>query len=194
MAHCHRWQVNNSTMLDENKQKKTCRYCAETVPAAAKICPRCRQWLTYFSFRNPLVWSFCTVLPLVACVYICYCHITNRISAIINPAPHYSDFPGSLRVLQSRMQWVEETDGARLFITGMMTNQSSVSWKEIEFETRFYSANGNMIDAGNSYTRFTILPGNDSAFRVSVKPLLSSNDYSSFKISVSSARSTRGIY
>ena len=110
-----------------------------------------------------------------------------------NPPPYYSDFPGSLRVLQSRMTWAETSEGPRLFITGLLTNQGPMAWQKVEFETRFFNSNGQMIDAANGVSYFTIQATNDSAFRTSIKPMLSPNNYDSFKISVSAAHSTHGL-
>jgi hypothetical protein len=40
----------------------------------------------------------------------------------------------------------------------------------------------------------TILAHDDSAFRVAVVPSVSSNEYQSFKLSVSTARNTRSLF
>jgi hypothetical protein len=182
-------------MTDPKPQEgKTCRFCAEIIPAKAKLCPRCRQWLYLRSFRNPFFLIPVVFLPAIAVFILFEFGITQTLNKLTNPPPYYSDFRGSLRILESKMSWADTTDGQRVFITGIVTNQSPMAWRGLEFETRFFDSKGQMIDAANGYTGFTILPGNDSAFRVSVKPVLSTNHYSSFKISVSNARSTRGAF
>lgn len=178
----------------EFQESKTCPFCTETISTKAKLCPWCRQWLYPRSFRNPFFVIPMFFLPMIAVFILFGFSLTSTLQKLTNPPPYYSDFRGSLQILESKMNWADTTDGRRVFITGIVTNQSPVAWRGLEFETRFFDSSGQMIDAANGYTGFTILPSNDSAFRVSVKPLLSTNDYSSFKISVSSASSTRGRF
>lgn len=175
-----------------SQENKTCPYCAEIIRAAAKRCPRCRIWLSFRSLRHPLV-GFVLILPLTAAYWLMGYGFMNHFQKMMNPPPFYSDFPESVKVLESKMNWAQTTDGRFLFVTGIVTNQSSAAWRELEFDVRFFNSTGQMIDAANGRGYFTILPGSDSAFRLSVKPLLSSNDYSSFRISVSNARSARGM-
>jgi len=175
---------------DGPKADKTCRYCAERIPAAAKLCPRCRQWLTFLSFRNPLIYFLFIAGPMLAIMGLLF----YRGEQFLNPPPYYSDFKGSLQILKSNMNWVESSDGALLFVTGILTNQSQVVWKEPEFECRFFNPKGELIDAATRSSYFTILPGADSAFRVSVKPAVRSNDYASFRISIGNARNGRSVF
>lgn len=177
----------------EQPQTKHCPYCAETIPAAAKLCPRCRQWLTLRSFRNPFIALPSIFAPMLAYLILILFGLSKVFREFQNPPPYYSGFQGSLRILESKMQWAETSDGSRLFITGILTNQSSLTWHSVEFETRFFNSNGQMIDAANGPTHFTILAGDDSAFRVIVNPMLSSNDYNSFKISVSTAKNEKSF-
>jgi hypothetical protein len=169
---------------------KTCRYCAESIPAAARICPRCRQWLTFRSFRNPMVY-FATITPPALALIGLLIYSTGN---FMNRPPYYSDFRGSIQILQSNMNWAETSDGPLLFVTGILTNQSQIAWKEPEFECRFFNSRGQLVDAANRPTYLTVLAGADSAFRLSIKPALGSNDYSAFKISVSNARNTRNPF
>jgi hypothetical protein len=132
-------------------------------------------------------------LPMLAYFVLMLFALSKIFRTFQNPPPYYSDFQGSLQILESKMKWTETSDGSRIFITGMLTNRSTLAWKSVEFETRFFNSNGQMIDAANGSSFFTISPGNDSAFRVSIKPMMSSNDYSSFKISVSTAKNEKGL-
>lgn len=170
---------------DENK---ICRYCAECIPVAAKLCPRCRQWLTFRSFRNPIFMFITVILPFLGVMALFVRFAGN----MINPPPYYSDFKDSIQILKSNMNWAETTTGPRLFLTGILTNQSQIAWRQPEFDCRFFDSKGQMVDAVSGYSSLTVLPGADSAFRVSVNPALSSNSYSSFRIFVSNAKNIRG--
>ena len=116
----------------------------------------------------------------------------DRLDRNINPRPAYSAFPQSLRVLQSRMNWAQTKDGLRIYMTGILTNQSPIGWRDIEFECRFYDSTGAMIDAAHSHGYLTVGPSDDSAFRTVVIPGCATNDYISYKLSVSAARNATG--
>ncbi|MBI2926446.1 MAG: hypothetical protein HYY24_12195 [Verrucomicrobia bacterium] len=90
------------------------------------------------------------------------------------------------------MNWVETKDGARIYVTGLLTNRSPIAWSSIEFECRFFDANGGMVDAANSRAYVTMRPSDDSAFRAVVVPGVASNEYRSLKIAVSTARNSKG--
>jgi hypothetical protein len=177
------------------ENQKNCPYCAETIPAAAKLCPRCRQWLSLCSFRHPAV---------IICVGVIFLFgmglgISRFSTRLINPPPYYDEFLGSIKIVDSRMNWVERekepsTKENQIYITGIATNQSPVAWRHIEFECRFFDTNGTMIDAANGFTYFTIQPNDNSAFRVSVLPTAPTNQYASFKVFVTAARNVRGWF
>jgi hypothetical protein len=115
-------------------------------------------------------------------------------SRIENPKPYYTDFPRALRVVESRLNWAQTKDGLRIYLTGILTNQSPVAWRGIEFDCRFFDAKGVMIDAANARASLMIQPNDDGAFRAVVLPGCATNDYSSYKLSVTTARNARGGY
>lgn len=174
--------------------KKTCPFCSEAIPLAAKVCPRCRQWLSLRSARHPLVATLIAGLPLVAFVLLLAMATTRAIERFGNPQPHYTDFVGSIQILESQMNWSQTSSGMRIYITGLLTNQSEHAWQDIEFDCRFFDPSGLMIDAANGWGRLVILPGDDSAFRTSIEPTRATNDYASFKISVNSARNIKAWF
>jgi hypothetical protein len=177
----------------DSENPKNCPFCAEIIPAAAKLCPRCRQWLSLRSFRHPVV---------IICVGFVFFFgmgfaISTFFARLVNPPPYYDRYLGSIRLVESRMNWVErqkEPSGKEnlIYITGIVTNQSPIAWRHVEFECRFFDTNGTMIDAQNSFSYFTLQANDNSAFRVSVAPTAPTNQYASFKIFVSTARNTKG--
>jgi hypothetical protein len=100
----------------------------------------------------------------------------------------------SLQVVKSRMNWAHTRDGTRIFVVGVLTNTSPVHWRGVEFDCRFFNTNGVMVDASTDYSRVTVCPQEAAAFRVSVAPTASTNDYASFAVSVSHARSGAGLF
>ena len=170
--------------------QKQCPFCAETIPSAAKICPRCRRWLTWCSLRHPFIFFG---LHVVLYCYLGFLFLTKFQNAF-NPTPYYTEYHHSLQLLESRMNWVNGENGARIYVTGILTNQSPFAWKDIELECRFYNTNGTMIDAANARAFLTIQANDDSAFRAPVTPIHSTNEYASFKVFVSTARNANGPF
>jgi hypothetical protein len=175
-------------------EKRICPFCIETIEVKAKLCPYCHQWLTWKSFRHPLVMLLIHVVPVTA-VWITFGAIAlSSIDRLQNPKPYYSEFPNSLKVLESQMNWAQTSDGLRIYITGVLTNASPVAWKDTEFDCRFFNAHGAMLDASVGHSYGTVLPCDDRAFRVAIIPIAPTNDYASFKIFVRNAINTKGLF
>jgi hypothetical protein len=113
---------------------------------------------------------------------------------VFNPPPYYTSFPDAVRVIESRINWVATDKEPRIYVTGIITNQSPIAWKDVEFECRFYDTNGVMVDAYNRRSDLTIKSNDDSAFRVSVVPSRPAKDYASHKLSVSTARNDKAPF
>jgi hypothetical protein len=175
-------------------EKRTCPFCAEIIKREAKLCPHCRQWLSLRSFRHPLVSLLVHGIPILVIGVTIAMAIFSFLDHIQNPKPFYSEFPDSLKIMESRMNWAQTTDGLRIFVTGVLTNTSPVNWRSVEFDCRFFDAQGAMVDAGTGSSHFTICSNDESAFRVSISPTAPTNSYASFKVSVGNARNTRGLW
>jgi uncharacterized Zn-finger protein len=120
--------------------------------------------------------------------------ILTTVNRLQNPKPDYTEFVNSLRVMESRMNWVETSNGPRIYLTGILTNQSDIAWRDIEFECRFLDTNGLLVDAAHPHVFLTIQPHDDTAFRTVITPSRSTNDYASFRLLVTTARNTKGFY
>jgi hypothetical protein len=120
--------------------------------------------------------------------------ILTALNRFQNPKPDYTAFVNSLRIMESRMNWAETSNGLRLYITGVLTNQSEFAWRDIELECRFFDAKGQLVDAAHPHAGLTIQPRDDTAFRAVVTPSRATNDYASFRLSVSTARNTKSLF
>jgi len=174
--------------------QRECPFCAETIQAAARVCPRCRQWLSLRSFRHPLVATCVTAVPIIVLAVVMGLGITRTFERFFNPPPYYTEFLGSLRVIESRLNWVERDKETSIYITGILTNQSPIAWKGIEFECRFYDSKGVMVDASSAVAYLTIQPNDECAFRARVTPSHPAKDYASHKLLVSTARNAKAPF
>ena len=182
------------TPLPTSSSTRQCPHCAETISSDARVCPRCRQWLTWKSLRNPVtsvVVGFAVMFGVLTPMWVWSVMLFNR---SFNPRPHYVEYPAAIQVLESRWNWVPTQYGPRIYITGLLTNQSPVAWQSLEFECRFFDQDGAMVDAAAARSNLTIAAHDDSAFRAVVVPVCPSNSYHSYKIAVSTARNTRSLF
>jgi hypothetical protein len=127
-----------------------------------------------------------------------YCFLAwwalNAFDRVLNPKPDYTEYLGSLKILESRLNIAQTSNGPRVYVTGILTNTSALPWRGIELECRFFDNKGELIDAAHPRAGLTIQSHDDAAFRVSVEPGRSTNDYGPFRVSVSGARNTKGFY
>lgn len=174
--------------------RRACPYCAETIKAAAKLCPRCRQWLTFRSLRNPAVSVWLISVPYAAAFLMMGLAALNRLDRTFNPKPNYTEFLDSLQVLESSLNWAPTKDGLRIYVTGILTNKSQVGWRDIEFDCRFFDTNKVLVDAAHPRAGVTIQANDDTAFRATVTPARPTNDYASYRLTVTTARNTKGAF
>jgi predicted nucleic acid-binding Zn ribbon protein len=177
-----------------NDDTKKCPYCAESIPRAAKICPRCRQWLTTWSPRNPNIAIWLMGLPLVIVLLAMVSVAINRFDHILNPRPFYADARQPLRVVRSEMHFTQSSTEQKIQLLGTVTNQSSISWKDPSFECLFFNREGKLIDVAHMHDYTTILPYNDCAFSLRVRPNRDTNEYSTFQLTVTTAWSATSRY
>lgn len=167
-----------------NSETKTCPVCAEEIKRAAKLCPRCRQWQTRFGIRHPATLS----LLLVLCLCVLAIGFVAFLLRISNPKPRYEDFHGLVKVTESRMTPLQTDKDRLLVIVGLVTNQTSFSWKEVQFDCRYFDTNGTLIDAKTGFGTGAIYGHGESAFRVDLKVARPFSDYASHTIAVKAAR------
>src|ERR1051325_7154708 len=177
--------------MDNSPATKSCLMCAETIKAAAKICPFCQSRQGRFPpIKNDLaafVVALFTVAVLVAALIIGIRYFDNK-------GRDFDTYREDLIVLQSSLKPtaaffaftnlpaltnVSDTSTNRhrpfaypednFCLTGTVTNRSPYPWRIHAFEARFFYPSNNLLEAQQPYLRepFTILPHQEHPFRLS---------------------------
>ena len=166
---------------------KICPYCAEQINAAAKVCPRCRQWLSIYSLRNPA--AFMGVFCL--CILVFWVGTQMQLQKLFNSGLDFSPYRDGIAVVESRMNIKDAGKDSSVYVVALITNRTEITWKEVQLEVRFFSKTGNLIDARTSWANTPIFPHGDSAVNIKVLPGRPLSDYESYKIFV---RYARGVH
>jgi hypothetical protein len=159
---------------------KACPMCAETIKAAAKVCPHCRYWQKKWSLQNPQVGVTLWILVcsgLLACVVFFF-------EKILGPKEQFTTYRHEIAVLDS--QFSSRISGSNLLVTvlGTLTNRSRIGWKNVGVEAQFFDKSGRLIDAITAdadYRGVTILPHGDAAFKIEGKAARRESDYSTHR-------------
>jgi hypothetical protein len=174
--------------METNERVRVCPYCAEQIKIAAKACPRCRNWLTALSLRNPSAAAALMIFSLIA-FEIAFVIFVQR---MLNTGADFSGYRDTLSVTESRMSFGKLQDGTPVInVVAVITNVSDVAWKNLQIDSRFFNNTGTLIDARPYQIGSTILPHSDMAVRITTKPLRDLTEYESQKVYVRAARDAR---
>ncbi len=141
-----------------------CPYCFEETKPAAKVCPHCRNWLSIFSLRNPVV-GMVVVYMLFLIFIIGFLTFTKQ---LMNPGRDFSPYRDSISVVESRMNFQADQFGQAIYVVGVLTNKSELAWKNPQLDLRFYNQSGTLIDAASATVVGVIDPNGELAFRVKI--------------------------
>jgi hypothetical protein len=172
-------------------ETRICPYCAEQIKAAAKICPKCRQWLTALSLRNPGM----AVVVMCSCMFLLIGGALLWLARLTDNGSDFSPYRDRITIVESRMSFGKSQDGTPVVNTvAVVTNRSDIAWKGIEFDSRFFNKAGVLIDAHpwRSYT--TVLPHSDAAVRFATKPITDFSEYETQKVYIRAARDARAHF
>lgn len=165
-----------------------CKFCTEPVKVNARVCPHCRQWLTLRALRNPQVLG-CVVGGLLSLTLIpMYFILMSKFANAFNPRPFYYESSRGLRLTQSTMLWQQFDSSLRIVITGVVSNESEIPWKDVEFECRFFDTNGTMVDVANQARYLSVQPHDETAFAMRVMPARNTNSYASYRLMIVTAQ------
>lgn len=144
---------------------QTCPHCAETIRAAARLCPCCQSPLTRRAQWRPVIWSAGAVASLVAAAVLAE-HILEPSEAFLGR--DFARHRGELTIVRAAL---ESPRASRdWWFSGFVTNRGAIAWRVKEFEVRQFDAAGRLADAFHATLAepFVVPPGQEHAFRLNL--------------------------
>ena len=167
----------------ESEQTKVCPMCAETIKAAAKVCPHCRHVQVKWSFFNPNITS--------ALVGIFWLVSIVGIGVFVNKIIGRQDFERyqtQFYILESTVSQRIASNGVYVVITGVLTNGSNYPWKSIGLEGQLFDREGKLIDVvvapSDYYSGVVAASHAIAAFNIESRTSHSLTDYANHKVFV----------
>jgi hypothetical protein len=158
--------------MGDVSQTKTCPRCAETIKAAAKVCPFCQGRQGRFAFcQEQLALVVSVLLLLVLLGLVCYWALPD----IPESGRKFSRHREDLRVLRTSLQRGKMKPD--FWLTGYVTNCGNYPWRVRSLESRFLDAQGNLLDVRHVDVSdpFVVQPRGEDAFRVALGELIFTN-------------------
>ena len=159
--------------MGDVSQTKTCPLCAETIKAAAKVCPFCQGRQSRFAlWRAQLPQLLAGLVLLTIFGLTCPLLLPKRPGGGRSFPPHRDE----LRVLRTSLEPGRKA-GELCWLKGLVTNAGSYPWRVQQLELRFLDARGNLVDVRHSAPcdGFVVPPGGESAFRVKLDEVVLTN-------------------
>src|SRR5208283_239165 len=97
--------------MAENEPTKVCPLCAETIKAAAKVCPHCRHWQKKWSLQNPQI--AVTLYSLVMIVVLI--GVGAFVDKMFGPKEQFAVYRDEIRVINS--QFNQRISGSNVWNT-----------------------------------------------------------------------------
>jgi len=159
--------------MGDVSQTRICPLCAETIKAAAKVCPFCRAHQSRFGlWREQLIQLVLALLSVGLFVVVCFWVFPDGASSSGRQfARHRED----LGVLRSSLE--REKKKPKFWLTGYVTNRGDYPWRVRELESRFLDTQGNLLDVRRSTISdpFVVPPRGEAAFHVELGELVFTN-------------------
>lgn len=169
--------------MADNEQTKICPLCAETIKAAAKICPHCRRPQNRRLFiPEHDAQAIGAVLMMALSALLLFWTFGD--------ARKFSPEHHKITVIETTFG-IEMTKNQTNFVaSGVLTNESSFAWKLNGFQVRFLDANGKTVEVGNAGTEnynLVVQAHDDCPFRLNLVNLKKIPDYASSQTKVTDA-------
>jgi hypothetical protein len=172
-------------------ETKVCPHCAETIKAAARVCPNCRYWQKTWSLYNPKLLTALGFVVLMGCGAI----MGILVDSITGQGKDFARYRDQIEVVTNAMSYSRTNVDPYITTIGLIMNRSEFGWKEVQLEAQYFDASGKLIDTGVSRNFETeLLPHGEAAFRIRILADKPESSYASEKVYVRSAKDGRRLF
>lgn len=180
--------------MAENESTKVCPLCAETIKAAAKVCPHCRFWQpkTKWSLRNPQFLQSVSSVICAAAIFGAIIGLVYFLQHLIGPKRDFTPYQSQIKVVSSEASFRVVFSNLTVSVVGVVTNQSNYAWKNVGLEARLYDKGGKLIDviqaSDSRYNGVVIFPHAEAGFKIQSKATKNESEYATHKVFVGTAK------
>ena len=177
----------------EEITSKICKMCYKEIDKRAKKCPYCHHWQKKISMIvwNPAFGVFLVMIPYLA-VYI---FMGTAFKSMFDKGEDFTPYRNQITINKTELKFGETSCGPTVVAMGTMTNNSSLSWKDVQLEARFFDNNNKLIDTDQKNKYSFVIPANDiSTFKISIPREFPEEQYASCKMRILSAKDSRTMW
>jgi hypothetical protein len=176
----------------ETEQTKICPLCAETIKAAAKVCPHCRTWQKKWSFQNPQTTQSVGAIIWLVVIIVVLIGLGCFLDHLIGPKRDFVPYQGRIAVVSSEVSFRMSGSNLTVSVVGVITNQTDFAWKNVGLEARLFGKDGKLIDviqaSDSSYNGVVVLPHAEAGFKIQSRAAKNESDYATHRVLVGTGK------
>ena len=173
--------------MAETEQTKVCPLCAETIKAAAKVCPHCRHWQKKWSLQNPQTIQSIGAVLTATLIFGGIAGVGCFFDYLFGPKRDFVQYQSLVTVVSSETSFRMVSSNLTVSVVGVLTNESDFAWRKIGVEAQFEDGGSKLIDtleAEGDYRDLEILPHSEASFKIEGHAIHPEQDYRSTKVFV----------
>lgn len=159
--------------MDSDQSVKVCPLCAESIKAAAKVCPFCCAPQTRLALWRPYLGLVLSVLVMLASVgLVCFCLFPG----LFHPEGRsFAPYRSQLAVARTSLE--RDPGKPEFWLTGYITNAGNYPWRVCGLEVRFIERDDKLVDVRQPEVseKFVVQPHQEQAFRIGLGSLVFTN-------------------
>lgn len=170
----------------DQTETKVCKMCAETIKAAAVVCPHCRRVQTTWKIINPNLTAMATLITIGIYVFAGFLLISKIVGQ-----RNFEPYKSQITILESTVSQrdISNSNGVFVVITGTLTNGSDYSWKRMSIEGQLFGTDGRLIDAipskSDAFNDDAVVAAHSvAAFKIESRTSHALADYANHKVNV----------
>ena len=177
--------------MSETEQTKVCPLCAETIKAAAKVCPHCRFWQKKWSLQNPQTIQSIGAILVVILITAAIMGLGIFFDHLVGPKRDFAPYQSQITVVSSATSFRMVGSNLMVSVVGIVTNQGEFGWKDLGLEAQLFDKDGKLIDlipADGDYRGITVFPHSEAGFKIESKATKNEPDYATHQVYVRGAK------